>query len=304
MLRLTKTTLRLHLCTPFFLLICGVCFLLGIVTQTELTVYASEETGVSFEPVPYYFSLILIAALTAFNISAEFAEGTVRSKLVMGYKKTQLFAAQLISALAQSIICFAFVTAGVFIMGYRYYFSRFSADLLVMSFGLILLSFVCMAVICTVISGLIHHRALSILLCGGACIGMIFMSSGLREKLVRPEYRIVSYSENDYVVDQRTEKSELYVSGVQRDIMKAGYYMTPPSSLLISEKLLNRFNEIYTAADLEKYREQFKEDIYQWDYDFSCESRIELWRYPLWSGGAVILLTVIGVLISRKRNIN
>lgn len=280
---------------------------MGSVYEIGLSAVADENTGAPFDNTPYLLAMYLLAASAAFGIGTEFAEGTVRSKLVMGFTKRQIFLAELISTIIEAVIVFGFVTAGVFIMGYKNYLELFSGGILLRSFGLMLGAFIVTAAVYTTVCCLIHNRAAAMLLCALICFGMFMLSDETRQSLTQPEYRIVAYGESsdegDRIADERKEENVHYASGAARRLLTAGYYLAPPSSLYISEKLLDRFEGKFTVDDLEQYREDFKDSKETWDYDFMCGSRIDLWKYPLWGLGEFAFLTVLGMLIIKKRNI-
>ncbi len=308
MIKLLKVQLKTRLSSMWFIAAAAICLLFGIMFGTGHSRPVTEDFGYQLEDMPYIIAVIVCGVLAAVFIGSEFQEGTVRSKLTMGYSKTVFYISQLLFMLIVSLILFLLVTVPYFLMAYKNFFSLFSTEYLIKAFGLILLSMAGCSVLFTLVCMSIRLRTVSIIICAALAFGIDIASSQLSRDILKPEYTEAVYVEmeesgNNSCQTSTIAKSTEYIEKPLRDFMKASYFAIPISGVKQAGIIISTEIMAFSDKDKDKVTDYYEENKYLWDKDFALETHFELWRYPAWLIPEMIVLTAAGVIIFRKRNL-
>ena len=309
MLRLTKLNLRLRICSPLFLALCAAVLLTSIAVGMEF-----ENTVYDLNPIPFFAAAAASMISTVFAAGTEFADGTVRSKLVCGITKPRFYLSQLIASLCVSL--FFFLLAGVpfFLMGRKRFFSQFDFVLLVRATVLLLAGVVFFTVIAVFITVLVKNRAAVLLVCTGAVMVLAISERETDWRLNRPEYTAVYRSGRETDTDEPRESvidyvipNDQYVSEPARTVLYTSLKVNPFQCFVSALDIIRSEGEINRTSlkNIEEEYERIKnsDSKYERNADYFRDRLINCIYYPLWSGGLMLVLTAAGVLIFRKRNI-
>ncbi len=316
MLRLIKINLRLRIFSPLFLLGCGAALTVGIVSGRQVAYVGTLH----MTPTPLFAALITAVISVVFGIGDEFAFGTVRNKLICGVNKPIFYLSQLTASLIMGVIFFLLAEVPYFLMGYGSFFGKlFTAELLVRGGVLLGTAMLFCTAIAVFICFIVRNRAASLIVCTAAAAGLALSAVSLSRSLRYSEYEIIpvqelrfnpDLGEDDLVtVDEKTVLREEYVREPVRTVMYTALKLDPVSSIMSALDIIRADEFEIDVRSLEKIEaecEKLRTGIgrFEKDADYIRDSLVNSVYYPLWSGGAVILLTVIGVLIFKKRDIS
>lgn len=309
MLRLLKVQLGTRLFSLWFAVSAVFCVIMGIILGLGHDKPVTADHGFQLEDFPYIIAIMLCGALAAVFIGSEFSEGTVRSKLTVGYKRGHFYLSQLILTAVIAVLLFACITLPYFLLAYKYFFSLYSAGYLIKGFGLILLSMVGSSVLFTLVCMTVRMRTVSIIVCAALALGFDYASSQLRRRLMFPEMTeksVVEFSEEGAKTNEEKsfEKNALYKEEPVRSFYKTAYYLMPVSAAKDAGSILNTWIMAFGEDDEQKITDYYEANKMTWDKDFALETQLETWRYPAWLLPEMLVFTAAGLLIFRKRNIN
>ena len=316
MSRLIKNALRVHIVSRIFLF-CAVSVLLT--SMISGITHRSGENGHydSYYPLSFVIAIAAVFITMAFGLCGEFESGAVRNKLSHGFTKMQFFFSQLTAALAECVIFSVLAWVPYFIIAYGKFFSLFTGEVILRALWLLFASVLLMALVGFTVCITVRKTALAIIICALLGLGLEYASERLESDLGQPMYTFengqddyIYHPETDtleYVVIREPDKVEYpwYVDGVEREIYYAGYVANPMTCLLCGWKYLMYSNDCFNLEDKRSFIEHHElfNDKYIYNTEFMTDSRIDNVIYPLWSGLTVLVLTGIGILIFRKRNI-
>ena len=303
MLRLIKLDLRLRICSRLFLLLCGGLLL------TSLAVSMEFRSGVyHLNPIPFSAAAVASMLSAVFGIGTDFADGTVRNKLVSGNTKLRFYLSQLIASLCIGLIFFLLAGVPYFLIGHNSFFSRFSREILVRAAVLLLAFVLFLTVIAVFISVFVKNRAAAVIVCIGAVMVLSFTGNGMSRSLLRPEYTKIESSSESGQVNEKIVPNERYVSGSARTVLYTAFKLNPYPCLSSARGLVRSEGDINRTSleAIERECEQVEksDQKYVWDPAFYRDTLIGSIRYPIWSGSFMLVLTAAGAVLFRKRNIN
>lgn len=304
MLRLTGAALRVHLFSPMFAVSCLGTVAVSIIIGINVRSAAGSVW-------PFLLSLIILAFPASFGIGVEFSDGTVRNKIVSGVTKTRFYLSQLAAVITEALIMFLLTLIPYDLIVFKRLLPSGNVKIGLCSAGLILLMYIGFAVIFTFILCLTQTKV-AVLLCGALCIGLILGERWAESNLQYPEKYYMGSSELflydekeeniiDSIVTEETAPNNSYVHDPGRYLLYAGYRLSPVSCAGIARGVSGMSPDTFNSPD--KARENFKEMEYEFDFDFMCSAYIDLWKAVVWTLGECAVLTLLGILIFGKRNI-
>ena len=315
MSKLIKTALRVHIASRIFLFcalsVTAASVIGGLVHRTEEPYYDS------YKAFPFVIALMAVCVTLVFGLCGEFSCGAVKNKLIHGYTKMQFCIAELIAALADAMIFGVLAWAPYFAIKYKSFFSLYTAEVLLRGFGLLFLSLLIMTLLAFTVCITVRRMTLSLIVCGAMFLGLAYTASWLENDLRLPLYTLEN-GEDDYIYHPEDDSFEhiiirepdkvpypWYVEGVQRDIYYVCYVMNPMSSLICGTDYLRHSNDCFSMEAKEFFIENHDlfNDTYIYNTDFERDYKINNIYYPIWSGSTVLVITAVGILIFKKRNI-
>lgn len=222
----------------------------------------------------FIFPVLIIlvdAAFCSLYIGTEYSDGTIRNKLIVGHKRSSVYLANLITCSTACIIMSLFYIAAVAGIGFPLLgLPKMNAGAVI---SLIIISFV-MIIACTALITLLcmlnQNKAASAVVCILLFVAMLVAASLIKSRLDAPEFY-------------------------------EGYVITDSLGNAETERMRNP-----------QYLEGTKREVYQFFLDFlpagqaieiSAQEILHMWLLPLYSLFILIVSTISGVLIFRKKDI-
>ena len=291
-----------------------VSFALGILTMVEAVKYEmhSGEIYYYFAPDLGFFILIMFIAviLTVLNIGSEFGSGAVRNKLIAGYTKIQIYVSELILSLTLAVVAFLLYYLPLLII--RISYLEVLGFLLGASLLLLLcvLSVTAMAVFfCFVIKNHIVDAVIVIMM----IVCMTIIRDEVYNKLQRPEFftlytyedghEVTMYAEPDTmktpddVISVRKVKNSFYIGGIKRDILTFIFEADPYTAVVdCGDYIRNGYSRATLTNNL-------PENIASREAKEREKQLNRMKREIAYNAGILVVFSVLGILIFRKRNI-
>lgn len=214
---------------------------------------------------------IVCAVFCSLFIGTEYSDGTIRNKIIIGHTRNAIYIANfLTSAFAGLIMTFIYIAA-VSVLGIPF-FGFFETD--IKTVLLYLLASIAMVVafvsIYTTISMLNQNKAIVTVICLIGFIVLLFMASYINARLSAPEFYenyVLTSSGSPMVFD--TVKNPEYLRGASRTVFQFLYDFLPSGQAL-------------QISDLEA---------------------VNLWRMPVYSAIIILVTTVFGLSVFKRKNI-
>lgn len=223
----------------------------------------------------FIFAVLIVLVAAAFcslYIGTEYSDGTIRNKLIVGHKRSSIYLSNLITCSAAGIIMSLSYIAAAALIGFPLLgLPEMDAGAVII---LLLISFV-MITACTALLTLLcmlnRNKATSAVVCILLFVSMLVVASLIKSKLDAPEFY-------------------------------EGYVFTDTLGNSETEQIRNT-----------QYLEGTKRAVYQFFLDFlptgqaieiSVQEILHMWLLPIYSLFILIVTTISGVLIFRKKDIN
>lgn len=252
-----------------------------------------------YSPLDDFYVLISIwtmIVVTALCAGREFSDGTIRNKLMVGYTKTQVLLSEaVISVMTGFLYCLLFLIPFVCLCALPFYKllpTQYAVEWTITLFGI----YFAFALLTTVLCYLIANRAVGVVIAFGISFGLYFFGYVCSEYFYNdgPEY---SYgvdtwwdeATGEMKTEEYTEHNRYYLpDGIRKDLVYIEHYINPTSALTEIECF-------YYYIDKTKVDTAFiKEEKRQLQ-----RLGIASWRCYVYG----IVITLIGVLLFRKRNL-
>ena len=315
MLRLTKVTMRLRFGSLMFAFFCIAAVIAGV--MLGITTAQGEETCLN--PAPFSAVGICLIFSVCFSVGIEFSNGTVRNKLIQGYTKTQFYLVQLVTALTEALILCLCAGVPYILIGWNRFFSLFDTELLVKGLVLMAAGVLLSTAIVVFLCMSVRNTAYALIVCAGVLFMLFTVSNSLDSALTHPEYSKESGGEIEYDPETGSETEinhwekvvpgKYYVKEPRRTVYTILWKLDPITCIRTAQDMVScrdwreqHFTVEQNKALLDKDRAG--EGKYLWDIDHLEDRLFGSIYYPIWSGCAVLVLTGIGILIFRKRNIS
>lgn len=252
--------------------------------------YADYPT-INVENEIFYLLQFLCIPLSAFCslfTGIEYADGTIRNKVIAGHSRPVIYLAQwLTNTAACAAVCVvylaAFCAVGIPLTGLS-----ISISSLLVSFAGILLAIAGYASVCTLIGMLCRSRAVGTVVCLLAAGGIMIGSSSISQSLIRPHfYTHTEFNDAGEIVRTYLEENPRYTDGTVRQVYGLLMDILPGGQLEQTSILLSH---LQSETD-------FSAPTIEWP-DVSPLPRV--------MGGACAFIaatTCAGVLVFRKKNL-
>ena len=220
----------------------------------------------------YQLMGFILAARISLIVGTEYSDGTIRNKLIVGRTRTQVYFSHLITSIVPS--CLVLIVHGVVTYGLGYFlFGNFQMPITEVITALVcaLMASIVFSAFFVAIAINCSNKAITAVASLLLILGLTFLSASLGNALAEPE---MTYDRITISVDGGLQLGDLianpaYVTGIERTIYEVVYDLFPTGQLI----------QIYGN-------------------DFArCA------RWPMFSVALLILITLVGFLAFRKRDI-
>ena len=279
MLDLIKNTLRFHTFNKFFFIGAGLLLFLGLKT------YSNDMGSLITEPLSY--GIIPVCAVVILNISTEMSSGGYRRKLTASYTKPQVFFAMILS----SAICASALFLMIAIPAYA---SLGTPQSFLTIYLIYMLSSTVSA--CLTINLKIHAFAVLAVLFIGAML--VALTEPVQDALDVDKYEYhtiydAAKAEQIGVREATTvERSPNpnYPEGFHRAVLKTLAYANPYSQITYTLMIL----------DLNEFPLGYNQDV---EYTMKYIVTQEHWCFPLITAGLTGIISAVGYLVFRKKDL-
>lgn len=174
------------------------------------------------------FVPVILSIFCSLFVGTEYSDGTIRNKIIIGHKRTDIYLANLLTNMAVGLmLCIVFFSiylcAGIPLLGF------FEADIKVIflfAFTVIVLSFAFSSIF-TLIGMIYSNKAVVAVICILSAFLLILAGTYINSRLQEPEtYPAYSYSINGENTSIE-EKNPNYLEGAERKIYQFLYDLLP-----------------------------------------------------------------------------
>jgi|GEM_PF-2813639 len=309
----------------------GKVFLLGAAIQAFI-VFTSIKDGFYFiQSAPMIAGMFVSCAVVVINTAIEMESGAYRNKIISGYRRWQIFFAQMISSAVCGGVMFAIIGVPLYV--------KCAVPEIYYTAVIALAAYVVMAVICACAVMCFPHinkAGAAILLLFFACVAMAYpMQDMLSETQYDVDWKVEDVTHDDgsheLVETMKQSPNTMYLGGVPRVIVKSATYINPYSQMLYIDQLIAHVQNIYidatlnfehgpdaTQEEIDNHRNEIInrwQTICEYDGDLSGDAANaygddisndiinENWSFPLISLGVAAVFMVVGMLVFKKRNL-
>ena len=309
----------------------GKVFLFGAAIQVFI-VFMSIKDGFYFiQSAPMIAGMFVSCAVVVINTAIEMESGAYRNKIISGYKRWQIFFAQVISSAVCGGVMFAIVGVPLYV--------KCAVPEIYYTAVIALAAYVALAVICACAVMCFSHinkAGAAILVLFFACVAMAYP---MQDMLAEVQYDVdctvqeVTHADGSHEVVETMKQSRnpMYLGGVPRVIVKSASYINPFSQMLYIDQLIAHVQNIYidatlnfehgpdaTQEEIDNHRSEIInrwQTICEYDGDLSGDAANaygddisndiinENWSFPLISLGTAAVFMVVGMLVFGKRNL-
>lgn len=293
----------------FYILLCA-AVLSGVV-------YGITAFDGSFDDMFVVPLFAISAVYISLSVGREYADGTLRNKIIVGKKKTDIFAVKLIVNIAVSVInVTAFLIPCIAILSVNALSKIPNSVLLWTLLGFFLLN-ISWAAIFTFISLLISSREIAAILNFILIIAIMFASYQLEFAIGQPEFIINEELSNQPMSEEEVKQIQngTFAGSYATEIDDNGvvtYYktvITEESKQANPNFVSEPFSSVLRGVDSLLPHGQINEYVYQLTvyadttgYD-SMEDNMRIKSFPLYSLVLIGFLSVTGLLLFRKKEI-
>lgn len=184
------------------------------------------------------FAAVLISVFCSLFVGTEHSEGTIRNKMIIGHKRTDIYLANLLTNMAAgTVMCLvwfaAYLCAGIPLLGF---FETNGGAILLLTIAVLILSCAFSALF-TMASMINASKAGSAVVCMLGVFLLLFAGAYLNARLQEPEtypvydYGVVGEDAGDMAAGMQEmvaeEKNPHYVGGTKRKVYEFLYDFTP-----------------------------------------------------------------------------
>ena len=248
----------------------------------------AAEIGPQSSPDDIYILSLMfgMTSMVTLSIGKEIGNGSVRNKIVKGYKKGQIFLSEMILAIAICFVLFI-VSAVPFILIDYVTLKEIPTEALIKVVAGIILLNLALVSICVFVSCMITNRAISAVVAIVLVIGFLFVGFYLNDCLNDPEYfEVVITSNGETQKAPNAARNPNYVDGVQRKIYQFLYDVNPLGQMIQYAEILSPYFTPH-AVKLEIPNEEMQ----------------ILNTAPLYSIGVMIVVSSGGYVLFRKKDL-
>ena len=300
MFKLLKTNLRHLTFRRIFLLAAAAMLLLGIdagLSMRRNNFFTSED---------FIFGVPIVAGVAIFIIAREHSDGTLRTKLTIGYTRPQIFFSFIISSFICMIVLFLCLILPFFMIGGISFSEIMPAGKIAFVFFVIFMVYAaaCIgsAAIALCFSRLVVIIAVTVL----AALTMAGVGGSAARRLSYP----ATFMEHEYdarldeYIASREVPNREYVTGFNRDILRTVYKASLFTQMRGVDDYVSVF--LYRGADVprEQYVEICMNDTSLDDSDSTILAIRSIYQFPLFALGWIAVSLAAGIIVFRKRNIN
>lgn len=227
-----------------------------------------ENTFTAYIPLIEIFS----AAFCSLFIGTEYSDGTIRNKIFIGHRRTDIYLSNLIVCFAaECVICFAFIMAnlcvGIPLLG----FFQCGSGMILGYAGCALVLCAAVTAIYTLIAMLSQNKAVAAVICTLGIVFMIFGGAYLNARITEPEvYDAYTYIDSAGNI----EESEAMIN---------------PNYIGGTERVVYEFLNEFLPGN---------QTVLLWQ-----GIAVHLWQMSLYSGVIAVVVTGLGILFFREEDI-
>ena len=327
MVRLVLTNLRYLTFEKIFLAAAAAAVLLGVRGGM-----AGAEYGWSTEyPI---FAVLLAAAVTLLNCGRENTDGTLRNRLTLGYRRPAIFGSFLISSLICSFIIYLLFSVPFFLIAKDTVAENMSGGRYLLFWTAILCIIVLVTVGSVVLTMCIPMLPVAAVALLAAAIGFVASAEYINRALSESKYIYYSVSSPNKKDFENTDKfpveydedfgwyyqtacnlNENYVDGAKREVYTTLLLANPYGQLANINSMMRWYSDVDVLKQYEELKtakpELFEDDSEDELDEFGISEVKAAYNevkglvyYPVYTLAFSALLTVGGILVFRKRNIN
>lgn len=273
MVRLLKANFARLLKTKSF----RVCMMLafGLTLLNFLTSYWAQPECVKklgAELMSAGSNIVFFSSIfAALYLGTDYSNGTIRNKLIIGHKRSEIYLSNLITTAAGCVMMFAAAWLGVLITGLCLGGEiGISAGELAFKMLICISAAISVSAIFTLLGMLFSSKSTIITITLVSTFVLIIGAAVIESLLSAPEY-VQNYemTVNGSVVQTEPEPNPMYVSGVKREILQTVNEVLPSGQIMLLEMGVNRHAELM----------------------------------PLYSLGVLTAATAVGTLVFRKKDL-
>lgn len=227
-----------------------------------------EKTFTSYIPLIVIFA----AAFCSLFIGTEYSDGTIRNKIIIGHRRTDIYLSNLIVCFAaECIICLAFIAAnlgaGIPLLG----FFQCGLGTILGYAGCALVLCAAVTAIYTLIAMLSQNKAVAAMICTLGIVFMIFGGAYLNARITEPEvYEAYTYIDAaGNIEESEAMLNPNYISGTRRVVYEFLNEFLPGNQTVL---------------------------LWQGIAD-------HIWRMSLYSVMIAVIMTGVGIFFFRKEDI-
>lgn len=199
----------------------------------------NRNNGAGWTPDATFFTYVflvpvLLSLLTALYIGSEYSDGTLRNKIIVGHRRSDIYLANLIVGTGAGVLlCLAYMIPhtllGLALLGRP----ETEPAALCLYAGLSVGLIVAFAALFTLIAMLCQNRAYATAGCLLLTFALLFAGVHIVSALNEPEYyQAYSYTENGVTVSEEEMRNPNYLSGTKRQIYEFLHDFTPGGQVL------------------------------------------------------------------------
>jgi ABC-2 type transport system permease protein len=181
-----------------------------------------------------FFVPILLSLMTALFVGCEYSDGTMRNKLIVGHRRSNIYLANLIVCIvAGGLLCIAYLLPhtclALALLG------SFEAKLqtVLLYAGLIFALIIAFSALFVLIAMLCQSKAHTVAGCILLVFALLFAGIRITATLNEPEYfQAYSYTENGVTVSEDAERNPNYPTGTKRQIYEFLQDFTPGGQVI------------------------------------------------------------------------
>lgn len=293
----------------FYILLCA-----AVLSGVVYGITASEGSFDDMFVVPLF---AISAVYISLSVGREYADGTLRNKIIVGKKKTDIFAVKLIVNITVSVIdVTAFLIPCTAILSVNVLSKIPNSVLLWTLLGFLLLN-ISWAVIFTFVSLLISSREIAAILNFVLIIAIMFASYQLEFAIGQPEFILNEEMSNQPMSEEEVKQIQngTFAGSYTTEIDDNGvvtYYKTviteeskQANPAFVREpfrSIMRGIDSLLPHGQVNEYVYQLTVYAYEPDYD-SVEDNRRIKAFPLYSLVLIAFLSVTGMLLFRKKEI-
>lgn len=180
------------------------------------------------------FGAIILSVFCSLFVGTEYSDGTIRNKIIIGHKRTNIYAANLLTNMAAGLMmCVVFfavyLCVGIPLLGF---FEANIQVILLFAVTVIMLSFAFSSIF-TMIAMITSNKAIVAVICILSAFLLIFAGTYINSRLQEPEtVPVYSYTINGSTTENTDEKNPKYLEGTKRKIFQFLYDFLPGGQVI------------------------------------------------------------------------